>query len=140
MRIGVVTARWNENVTSILRDGALAELQELGAREVKSVSVAGAFEIPLAVKALFDVGFDGVVALGCVIRGETTHYDYVCNAVERGCSDLALKYGRPVGFGILTTENLAQAMDRAGGKYGNKGAEAAQVTVEMAQLLREIKR
>ncbi|MES2964541.1 MAG: 6,7-dimethyl-8-ribityllumazine synthase [Bdellovibrionota bacterium] len=140
MKIGVVTARWNDKITYVLEKGALSELAEMKCRDVKAVRVAGAFEIPLAVRALLEAGYDGVVALGCVIRGETTHYDYVCNAVERGCSELALEYGKPVGFGILTTENDAQALDRAGGKYGNKGAEAAQVTVEMVQLLREIKR
>jgi 6,7-dimethyl-8-ribityllumazine synthase len=139
MKIAVVTARWNGKITSILEKGALGELEAMGCRDVKAVHVAGAFEIPLAVKALFDVGYDGVVALGVVIRGETTHYDYVCSAVERGCSELALRFGKPVGFGILTTENEEQAMDRAGGRHGNKGAEAAQVTVEMVQLLREIK-
>ena len=139
LKIGVVTARWNDKVTSLLEKGALGELEEMGCRDVKAVRVAGAFEVPLAVKALLDSGCDGVVALACVIRGETTHYDYVCAAVERGCSELALEYGKPVGFGVLTTENDEQAMDRAGGKHGNKGAEAAQVTVEMVQLLREIK-
>ncbi len=90
-------------------------------------------------QALFEAGCDGVVALGAVIRGETSHYDYVCNAVERGCTELALKYQRPVGFGVLTTENDDQAMDRAGGRHGNKGAEAAEVTVEMCTLLRKVR-
>lgn len=139
MKIGIVTARWNEKITYVLENGALNELKEMGCRDVKAVRVPGAYEVPLATKALLDAGFDGVVAIACVIRGETTHYDYVCNAVERGCSELALEYGKPVGFGVLTTENEEQALDRAGGKHGNKGAEAAQVTVEMVQLLREIK-
>jgi 6,7-dimethyl-8-ribityllumazine synthase len=140
LKVGIVTARFNSEVTELLEKGALGELEQLGCSEIKAVRVAGAFEIPLAAKALLDAGCDGVVALGAVIRGETTHYDYVCAAVERGCSDLMLKYGKPVGFGVLTTENDDQAMARAGGKHGNKGAEAAQVTVEMIQLLREIKR
>ena len=140
MKFGVVTARWNEKITSLLEKGALNELSEMSCGEVRAVRVPGAFEVPLAAKALLDAGYDGVVALAVVIRGDTTHYDYVCAAAERGCSELALQYGKPVGFGVLTTENEEQAMDRAGGKHGNKGAEAAQVTVEMVQLLREIKR
>jgi 6,7-dimethyl-8-ribityllumazine synthase len=78
--------------------------------------------------------------LGAVIRGETSHYDFVCSAVERGCTDLALRAGKPVAFGVLTTEDEDQAMARAGGKHGNKGAEAAQVAVEMANLIRKIGR
>ena len=136
----MVTARFNAEVTSLLEKGALGELKKLGCEDVRAVHVPGAFEIPLAAKALLDAGCDGVVALGAIIRGETSHYDYVCNAVERGCSELSLQLGKPVGFGVLTTENDEQAMDRAGGKHGNKGAEAAQVTVEMVRLTRAIAR
>lgn len=141
LRIGIVTARFNAGVTEKLETGAREELLKLKAEpgDIVQVRVPGAFEIPLAVQALLDQGCDGVVALGAVIRGETTHYDYVCSAVERGCSQTALKFGKPVGFGILTTENEQQALDRAGGKHGNKGAEAAQVVVEMARLLQTIK-
>lgn len=139
LRIGVVTARFNSEVTEKLEMGAIDYLEEMGA-EVYAVRVPGAVEIPLAVKALLDLGMDGVVALGAVIRGETTHYDYVCNSVERGCSQLTLEYKKPVGFGVLTTENEEQAMDRAGGKHGNKGQEAAQVVVEMIGLLKELEK
>lgn len=132
--IGVVTARFNSEITERLEKAALSELSELGCEKVRAVRVAGAFEIPLAAKWLLNSGCDGVVTLGAVIRGETDHYDYVCEAVERGCTDLALQSGKPVGFGILTTDNEEQAMDRAGGKHGNKGSEAAQVTVEMVKL------
>lgn len=137
LRIGVVTARFNSEVTEKLEMGAIDFLEEVGA-EVYAVRVPGAVEIPLAVKALLDLGLDGVVALGAVIRGETTHYDYVCQSVERGCSQLTLEYKKPVGFGVLTTENEEQAMDRAGGKHGNKGQEAAQVVLEMIGLLKEL--
>ena len=140
LRIGIVTARFNSEVTYKLEDGAIKQLRELGvaAADLMCVRVPGAFEVPLAAKALLDAGCDGVVALGAVIRGETSHYDYVCSAVERGCTELQLRSGKPVGFGILTTDNDEQAMDRAGGKHGNKGAEAAQVTVEMVRLVKRI--
>ncbi len=139
-KIGVVTARFNSEVTSKLEAGAIATLKELGCSEnhIVAVSVPGAFEIPLAVQALLSGGCDAVVALGAVIRGDTSHYDYVCNAVERGCSELQLKFHKPVAFGVLTTDTDEQAMDRAGGKHGNKGSEAALVAIEMVSLLRKI--
>lgn len=108
--------------------------------EVYAVRVPGAVEIPLACQALFDKGCDGVVALGAVIRGETSHYDYVCTSVERGVTTLMLDYKKPIGFGVLTTENDEQALDRAGGKHGNKGAEAAEVVIEMIGLLNDLKK
>ena len=139
LRIAVVTARFNEEVTSKLEDGAFDYLEEINA-EILSVRVPGAIEIPLAIQALFESKkIDGIVALGAVIRGETTHYDYVCQSVERGCSELMLRYNKPVGFAVLTTENEEQALARAGGEHGNKGYEAAQVVVEMIGLLKEIK-
>jgi len=139
-KIGVVTAKFNSEVTDKLEAGALATLRELGCSEsnIVAVKVPGAFEIPLAVQALLSGGCDAVVALGAVIRGDTSHYDYVCNAVERGCSELQLKYHKPVAFGVLTTDTDEQALDRAGGKHGNKGAEAAQVAIEMVNLLIQI--
>jgi 6,7-dimethyl-8-ribityllumazine synthase len=140
MRIGVVTARFNSEITFELERGALEFLENhIDQIDILAVRVPGAVEIPLAIKALFDEGCHGVVALGAVIRGETSHYDYVCNSVERGVTALMLEYKRPIGFGVLTTENEQQAMDRAGGAHGNKGAEAAQVTVEMVALLDKIK-
>lgn len=138
MRVGVVTARFNSEVTEKLEEGALSLLEE-NEVEVLNVKVPGAVEIPLACQTLFDAGCDGVVALGAVIRGETSHYDYVCNSVERGVTQLMLEYKKPIGFGVLTTENEEQAFDRAGGKHGNKGAEAAQVMLEMIGLIAEIK-
>jgi len=136
-KVGVVTARFNSEVTDKLEAGALGYLEGTGLA-VMAVKVPGAVEIPLACKALFDAGCTGVVALGAVIRGETSHYDYVCNSVERGITALMLEYNRPIGFGVLTTENEEQAMDRAGGKHGNKGEEAAQVVLEMMGLLTEL--
>lgn len=139
LRIAVVTSRFNEEITAKLEDGAFDYLEEVGA-QILSIRVPGAIEIPLAIQALLETKkIDGVVALGAVIRGETTHYDYVCQSVERGCSELMLRYKKPIGFGVLTTENDEQALARAGGKHGNKGYESAQVVVEMIGLLKEIK-
>lgn len=140
LRIGIVTARFNSEITEKLEQGAIHALRRMGVREeeIAVVRVPGAYEIPLAAMALMESDVDGVVALGAVIRGETSHYDYVCSAVERGCSEVQLDYGRPVGFGVLTCENDQQAIDRSGGKHGNKGAEAAEATVEMARLVQKL--
>lgn len=139
-KIGVVTSRFNEKVTSPLCDGALGQLTKLGINEeqIVNVSVPGAVEVPAAAKWLLDGGCDAVVALGAVIRGETTHYDYVCSSVERGCTQLQLEYGKPVVFGVLTTENGEQAFARIGGAKGHKGEEAAEVAVEMLNLKKNL--
>ncbi len=140
LRIGVVTARFNHEVTEKLEAGAFQALKKMGCSDsdIRAVRVPGAIEIPLAAKALLEFGCDGVVALGAVIRGDTSHYDFVCSSVERGCTELTLTTGKPVGMGVLTTENEEQALARAGGPHGNKGAEAAQVTVEMIRLIQKI--
>ncbi len=138
MRIGVVTARWNQDITLDLEAGALKELAKLGCTEIQQVRVPGAFELPLAAQALLDTGCEGVVCLGCVIRGDTAHFDYVCSSVERGCTELQLRSKKPVGFGILTVDHHQQALDRIGGIHGHKGEECAQAVVEMIQLLRDI--
>ncbi len=140
-KIGIVTALFNGDVTLSLETGAKEALISSGVipPNIVLVRVPGAFEIPLAVKALLEAGkVDGVVALGAVIRGETAHFDYVCNAVERGCSQLMLEYGKPIGFGVLTTDQESQAYDRAGGKMGNKGEEAAFSVLEMLNVLNDI--
>lgn len=136
-RIGIVTSRFNEEVTSLLQSGAIAELKKLkfNSKNLISVWVPGAFEIPLAAKWLIEYEkCDGVVALGAVIRGETSHYDYVCSSVERGCTSLQLETGRPVVFGVLTTESEEQALNRAGGSQGHKGQEAIATLFEMLNL------
>lgn len=140
MKIGVVTSRFNSEITEKLEQGAFEFLESLDAEglEVLAVRVPGAVEIPLVCKALFDKGCDGVVALGCVIRGDTSHYDVVCNSVERGVTQLMLEYKKPIGFGVLTTENEEQALDRVGGSHGHKGYEAAEVVVEMIGLLGDL--
>jgi 6,7-dimethyl-8-ribityllumazine synthase len=141
--IGVVTSRFNQEITEKLEEGALNYLQEEADQgldiEVLSVRVPGAVEIPLVCQSLFDLGCEGVVALGAVIRGETTHYDYVCQSVESGVTRLMLDYKKPIGFGVLTTENEEQALARAGGEHGNKGTEAAQVVIEMIMLQKELR-
>jgi len=139
LTIGVVTARFNSEVTEKLEMGAINELNGMGCKMIRAVRVPGVVEVPLAAKWLLDDGCDAVVALGAVIRGETSHYDYVCSSVERGVTELQLKSGKPVAFGILTTENDEQALERAGGRHGNKGTECAQVAVEMVRLSQMIK-
>lgn len=136
--IGVVTSRFNSEVTEKLLEGALEVLEEADVL-IDSVKVPGAVEIPLICKVLLENGCDGVVALGAVIRGETSHYDYVCSSVERGITQLMLEIGKPIAFGVLTTENEEQAQDRVGGRHGHKGQEAAEVVLEMVGLVRDLK-
>lgn len=143
MKIGVVVAEFNREVTSKLEEGALEYLKEKGLKQkdIVLVHVPGAFEIPLIAKALFKTKkIDAVIALGAVIRGETTHYDYVCQAVERGCTQVQLEYVKPVVFGVLTTENEEQAFDRVGGKHGHKGRDAAETALRMIDALKKIKK
>jgi 6,7-dimethyl-8-ribityllumazine synthase len=138
LKVGVVTARFNSEVTEKLEEGAISYLEDCDGVQVYAVRVPGAVEIPVTAQTLIEAGCDGVVVLGAVIRGETSHYDYVCQSVERGITELMLAYNTPIGFGVLTTENEQQALDRAGGKHGNKGEEAAQVVMEMIGLLDQI--
>jgi 6,7-dimethyl-8-ribityllumazine synthase len=142
MRIGVVVSKWNAFVTDPLRDGALETLRMYGLSEqdVVLAECPGAFEIPTVAKALLEIGsIDGVVALGAVIRGDTPHFEYVCEAVSSGLGRLGLDTGKPVIFGVLTTDTIEQAKERAGGPMGNKGSEAAAACVEMVTLLRRIR-
>jgi len=137
-RVAVVVSRYNELVTERLLDGARARLTELGvdATTVDVVWVPGAFELPLAAAAAAATGrYRAIVALGCVIRGETAHFDYVAGEAARGLQSVALSYRLPLGFGVLTTETFEQAMDRAGGAAGNKGAEAAETALRMVDAL-----
>lgn len=141
MKIGIVTAKFNREITQELEKGALNYLiaNNIDQKNIINVHVPGAVEIPLAAKALLAKGCDAVVALGAVIRGETSHYDLVCNSVERGVSQLMLETGKPIAFGVITTENEDQAWSRTIGAHGNKGTEAAQVALEMLQLLKDLK-
>lgn len=139
MRFCLVAGRFNEIVTQRLVDGAIAELVRMGASldDVVVAWVPGALELPLAVsKVALSGRFDAVVCLGAVIRGETDHYEHVAGQCAAGVAKVQLDSGVPVTFGVLTTEDLGQAMERSGGKAGNKGADAAASAVEMADLLR----
>jgi 6,7-dimethyl-8-ribityllumazine synthase len=136
--VGIVTSRFNENVTGKLREGAIEVLNDYGMNYF-DVAVPGAVEIPIAAQWLIEgKKCDAVITLGCVIRGETSHFDFVCNSVERGCTELQLKYNIPIAFGVLTTEDGNQALARAGGSHGHKGKESAYVALEMLALKEEL--
>jgi 6,7-dimethyl-8-ribityllumazine synthase len=139
LRLAIVVSRFNSFITERLLSGALDALVRAGAEEkkVEVVRVPGSFEIPVAAKALAQSGrYDAVITLGCIIRGETQHFDYISAEVTRGIQLAALETGVPISFGVLTTDTLEQAVDRAGAKSGNKGAEVALAAVEMANLLK----
>jgi 6,7-dimethyl-8-ribityllumazine synthase len=140
LRLGIVVSRFNEFITEQLAKGALETLQKRGctAENIRLVRVPGAWELPLAAKALAPL-CDAIVALGAVVRGDTPHFQYVADAAAQGLRQVALETGVPISFGVLTTDNLQQAMDRAGGKSGNKGAEATDAAIELANLLKELK-
>jgi 6,7-dimethyl-8-ribityllumazine synthase len=141
MRLAIVAARFNGDVTKLLLEGALDELADRGVEPdgVQVAWVPGAFEIPLAAKHLADSGeLDAVICVGAVIRGDTPHFDYVAGECAAGISRVGLDTGIPVAFGVVTTDDLDQALARAGGAEGNKGAEAAATAVEMVDLLRKL--
>jgi 6,7-dimethyl-8-ribityllumazine synthase len=141
MRLAVVAGRFNDDVTRLLLDGALHELARMRLQpdSVPVVWVPGAFEIPLAAKQLAESGErDGVICVGAVIRGDTPHFDFVAGECASGISRVMLDTGVPVAFGVLTTDDRDQALARAGGTEGNKGAEAAATAVEMVDLLRQL--
>jgi 6,7-dimethyl-8-ribityllumazine synthase len=137
MRIGVVVSEWNQGITSALFDGAIKTLVENGVNknDIIITTVPGSFELTLGSQFLCeDKSIDGVITLGCVIQGETRHFDFICDAVANGVTNVSIKYNKPVIFGVLTPENMQQAQDRAGGKHGNKGAEAAITVLKMVAL------
>lgn len=137
MVFGIVVSEWNQAITGALLQGCINTLKENGASE-KSIFVSmvpGSYELPLGAKWCLDSKKpDAVICLGCVIQGETRHFDFICDAVANGIMELNLKYGKPVIFGVLTPENMQQAQDRAGGKHGNKGDEAAVTAIKMVAL------
>jgi len=139
--VGIVVSRFNEEVTHLLLKGAEERLKELGFDDgqITVVKVPGAVEIPLILQKLSELKqFDALIALGAVIRGETSHYDYVCSMVSEGCQRISLESKIPVVFGVLTTEDEGQALDRCGGKQGHKGREAVDTACEMVALLRAL--
>ncbi len=139
LRIGIVVARFNDLITERLLSGALDAFRRHGGDEriVEIAHVPGAWEIPLAAQTLAKTErFDAIVCLGAVIKGATDHYDYVCSQTSSGVMNAGLNSGIPVTMGVLTTENLDQALERAGSKAGNKGADAMLAAIEMANLLK----
>ena len=141
MKVGIVAGRFNEFITSKLVGGAMDGLlrHDVKDEDVDIAWVPGAVEIPLVASKMAKSGkYDAVICLGAVIRGDTTHYDYVCNEVSKGIATVSLESGIPVMFGVLTTENIEQAIARAGSKGGNKGYDCALGAVEMVNLLRTI--
>ena len=143
LRIVIVASRFNEFIVDSLVKGAIRALRQHGAQDsdIHLVHVPGAFEMPLAVKQLAaSRRYDAIVALGAVIRGSTPHFDFVASECTKGVASAGLSHDVPVGFGVLTVDTIEQAVERAGTKAGNKGAEAAMCAVEMANLLRQLER
>jgi 6,7-dimethyl-8-ribityllumazine synthase len=137
MKFGIVVAEWNPEITMALANGATETLQKHGATEsnIKVKYVPGSFELPLGAQFFAEHdNVDAIIILGCVIQGETRHFDFICQGVTQGIMDLNLKYDKPFIFGLLTTENQQQALDRSGGKHGNKGDEAAVAAIKMVHL------
>ena len=143
IKIGIVASRFNEFITTKLLSGAMDGLlrHDVAEKDIAVAWVPGAFEIPLIAAKMAKSGkYDAVICLGAVIRGATRHYDYVCNEVSKGIAAVSLESGVPVMFGILTTENIEQAIERAGTKGGNKGYDCAVGAIEMVNLIREIEK
>ncbi|NBG65659.1 6,7-dimethyl-8-ribityllumazine synthase [Acidiluteibacter ferrifornacis] len=143
MRFGIVVSEWNEKITSGLLNGAKATLLKHGATEdnITIITVPGAFELPLGAQTLLEnTDVEGVICLGCVIQGETKHFDFVCQGVTKGIVDVSINYNRPVIFGVLTDNNEQQSIDRSGGKMGNKGDEAAVTAIKMIDLQRRFEK
>jgi len=140
-KIGIVVSRWNSMITDKMLDGALKALKSNGIQDddITVVKCPGSYEIPLAVqKVIKNRDVDGVIAIGVVIRGGTPHFEYVCDAVNRGITDLILKHNKPIAFGVLTTDDVKQALERAG-ENGNKGGEAALALLEMISVEQKLK-
>ncbi len=141
MKIGIVTAEWNPTITEALRRGAEETLKQHGVKEenIISVHVPGSYELTSGADYLLRfLNVDAVICLGCVIQGETRHFDFICEAVSQGLTNLSIKIGRPAIFGVVTTNNMEQALDRAGGKHGNKGVEGAITALKMVQLRNDL--
>ncbi len=137
LEFGIVVSEWHNDITESLYEGAYNTLVESGvpAESIKRINVPGSFELPLGAQLTIEnTNVDAVIILGCVIQGETPHFDFVCQGVTKGIMELNLRYGMPVIFGLLTTLTLEQAQNRAGGKHGNKGVEAAVAAMKMCAI------
>ncbi len=142
LRVGIVVAEWNPEITNSLLAGAKQDLLNMGVLEqdISTIYVPGSFELPQgALLLLKNKKLDAVICLGCVIQGETRHFEFICQAVSQGITNLALYERKPVIFGVLTTDTIQQAIERSGGKHGNKGREAAVSAVKMALLRKSLK-
>ena len=141
-RFCLVVSRYNRVITESLADGARDALVRNGAREadVDVIRVPGAWEIPAGVRAAAGVGYDAIVALGCVVRGQTPHFDYICQAATYGLARLAVTVNTPVTFGLITADTVEQARERAGGKHGHKGEEAALAALELCDVIEQLSR
>jgi 6,7-dimethyl-8-ribityllumazine synthase len=141
-KIGIVVSEWNEQITNALKEGALTFLKEAGIaqRNIVICSVPGSFELPFGASLLMDSDdeLDGVICLGCIIQGETRHFEFIAQAVANGIMRISQDYDVPVIFGVLTCDTMEQAQERAGGKHGNKGVEAAHTCLKMIELQEEL--
>jgi 6,7-dimethyl-8-ribityllumazine synthase len=143
LRFAVIKSEWNEDITKKLKDGCMVVLREKGVSEdeIYEIDVPGTFELPMAANMVIkQKSPDAVICLGCVIKGQTRHDEYISQAVSKGLMDVAIENNTPVIFGVLTTENWQQALDRAGGDHGNKGIEAASTAIIMARLFETYKK
>ena len=141
MKIGVVVAEWNSEITFAMKDAAMQTLREHGVSDCDVILryVPGSFELTFGAQMMANYAFvDAVICIGCVIRGETPHFEYICQSVSTGLTQVSINSEIPVIFGVLTTNNLEQALDRAGGKHGNKGVEAAITAIKMVALKRDL--
>lgn len=136
LTIGLVVSKWNEKITESLFNGAYTTLTEFGvkANNIKRIDVPGSFELVFGSKKMIQAKVDVVIAIGCVIKGETEHFDYICQSVSKGIIDLNINFDTPVVFCVLTDNNIQQSVDRSGGKHGNKGVEAAITALKLANL------
>lgn len=143
MKFGIVVAEWNYEITGALAQGAADTLKKHGASDENIIvkHVPGTFELTLGAQYMAEyTKVDAIIVLGCVIQGETRHFDFICNGVTQGITSLNMKYNKPFIFGVLTTDNQQQALDRAGGKLGNKGDEAAVTAIKMLALRNDLKK
>lgn len=143
MRIGIVVSEWNDEITDNLLKGSLETLRDCGAdsQNVKVIYVPGSFELPSGAQLLLETGtYDAVICLGCVVRGETSHFEFVCQTCANGVKDVSLKYNKPVIFGVLTDYHMDQSRARSGGSLGNKGVEAAVSAIKMIGLKQQLEK